>query len=86
MAKIVMVNTKEKLDRIIEREIIDKKGVNLSVVINKESIFISKKPIDKEVVQDPLFDLESISVSTGIKDFARQHDFYIYGTYKGKTE
>jgi len=86
MAKIVMVDTKEKLDRIIEKEIANRRGINLSVVINKESIFISKKPIDKKVVQDPLFDLENISVSTGIKDFARQHDFYIYGTHKGKTE
>jgi len=86
MSKIAVAGTKQELDRILDKEFISKWDKGVSVVINEESVFISKEPVNKEVTQDPLFDIESISVKTGIKDFARHHDFYIYGTPKGESE
>ena len=50
------------------------------VGFDEGNIFISKELASKETMQDSLFDIESISIHTGIKDFARHHDFYFYGT------
>ncbi len=42
----------------------------------------SKKAVKVKKGKDPLFDLDSIAVETGIKDLAENHDYYLYGVSK----
>ena len=42
----------------------------------------SKKGVKVKKGKDPLFDLGSIAVETGIKDLAENHDYYLYGVSK----
>lgn len=85
MSKVVVVEGKEELNKILDEEVIGKGDKRFSLIINEDSIFISREPIDQETIQDSLFDIENIAVKTGIKDFARYHDHYIYGIPKGEA-
>ena len=42
----------------------------------------SKKRVEVKQGKDPLFDLGSVAVETGIKDLAENHDHYLYGVSK----
>jgi hypothetical protein len=42
----------------------------------------SRKKIKTKKGKDPLLDLDSIAIETGIKDLAENHDRYLYGTSK----
>lgn len=40
------------------------------------------EPEEEAVEDDPAFNLSFLSVKTGIKDLASEHDFYLYGKPK----
>ena len=48
----------------------------------KKCIRKSKKKVKTKKDRDPLYDLGSIAVKTGIKDLAENHDYYLYGVQK----
>lgn len=37
---------------------------------------------EEAVEDDPLFNLSSLAIKTGIKDLASEHDYYLYGKPK----
>lgn len=48
----------------------------------KKGIRESKRKVKTKKDRDPLYDLGSIAVETGIKDLAENHDYYLYGVQK----
>ena len=70
-------------------EILPNQKIALLIIKRIENIFakegisyeIRKDLSDKDDPWDSL-DIESISVDTGINDFAKNHDHYLYGTSK----
>jgi len=41
---------------------------------------------NNDVESDPAFNLSSLAVKTGIPDLAVEHDHYLYGTTKRRTD
>lgn len=48
----------------------------------KTGMMAGKKKSKAKKGRDPLLDLKSIAVETGIKDLAEHHDHYLYGVSK----
>ncbi len=46
---------------------------------------LKKNKNRKKVDNDPAYDLSSLAVKTGITDLASEHDHYLYGSPKKKT-
>ena len=53
----------------------------VDLVINRHYI-LTIEPEEEAVEDDPVFNLSSLAVKTGINDLASEHDFYLYGKSK----
>jgi len=72
-----------KLPDIISNEQISQFVKEIKQIFTKEGISIEiKQELPSEDDPWDTLDIEKIAVDTGIEDFAKNHDYYLYGTPK----
>lgn len=71
------------LPDIISNERISQLIKEIKQIFTREGISIEiKQELPSEDDPWDMLDIEEIAVDTGIEDFAKNHDYYLYGTQK----